>query len=125
MSDLAALAAAQYVSLVSYRRDGTPVSTPVWVCGYGSGIAVWTVRSSFKVKRIGRNPAVTVAPCTFRGQVTGPAVPGRATILSDEETAKLRKVLARKYGLMGRLTVYGSVLRRGKTGTVGIHIDLD
>lgn len=125
MSDLASLAAAQYVSLASHRQDGTPVSTPIWVCGYGSGLAVWTVRSSYKVKRIGRNPAVTVAPCKLRGEVTGPAVPGRATIMSDEETAKLRKVLARKYGLMGWLTVYGSVLRRGKTGTVGIRIDLD
>ena len=125
MSDPAALAAARYVALVSFRRDGTPVSTPIWVCGYGSGLAVWTVRSSFKVKRIGRNPAVTVAPCTFRGEVTGPAVPGRATIMSDDETAKLRKVLARKYGPMGWLTVYGSVLRRGRSGTVGIRIDLD
>jgi PPOX class probable F420-dependent enzyme len=125
MSDVAALAAAQYVALVSYKRDGTPVSTPIWVCGYGSGLAVWTVRTSFKVKRIGRNPAVTVAPCKFRGEVVGPAVSGRATIMSDEETATLRKMMARKYGITGWLTVYGSVLRRGKTGTVGIRIDLD
>ena len=125
MSDVAALAATQYVSLTSFRRDGTPVSTPIWVCGYGSGLAVWTVRTSFKVKRIGRNPAVTVAPCKLRGEVTGEAVSGRATILSDEDTAKLRKMMARKYGLMGWFTVYGSVVRRGKTGTIGIHIDLD
>lgn len=125
MSDVAALAATQYVSLTSYRRDGTPVSTPIWVCGHGDGLAVWTVRTSFKVKRIERNPAVTVAPCTFRGQVTGAAVPGRATILSDEENAQLRKMMARKYRAIGWLTVYGSVVRRGKTGTVGIHIDLD
>lgn len=125
MSDLASLAAAQYVALASYRRDGTAVATPIWVCAYGSGLAVWTVRSSFKVKRIGRNPAVTVAPCRFRGEVIGPAAAGRATVMSDEETAKLRKVMARKYGLMGWLTVYGSVLRRGRTGTVGIAIELD
>ncbi len=125
MSDLASLAAARYVALASYRRDGTAVATPIWVCAYGAGLAVWTVRSSFKVKRIGRNPAVTVAPCKFRGEVIGPAVAGRATVMSDEETAKLRKVMARKYGLMGWLTVYGSVLRRGRTGTVGITIELD
>jgi PPOX class probable F420-dependent enzyme len=125
MSDVAVLASTPYVALVSYRRDGTPVATPIWVCGYGSGLAVWTVRTSFKVKRIERNPQVTVAPCKFRGEVTGPAVPGRATVMSDEETAKLRKVIARKYGLTGWLTVYGSVLRRGRTGTVGIAIELD
>ena len=125
MSDVASLAAAQYVALTSFRRDGTPVTTPIWVCAYGSGLAVWTVRSSFKVKRIGNNPAVTVAPCKFRGEVIGPAAAGRATVISDEETAKLRKVIARKYGFMGWLTVYGSVLRRGRTGTVGITIELD
>jgi PPOX class probable F420-dependent enzyme len=125
MSDAASLAAAQYVALVSYRRDGTPVSTPVWVCGYGDALAVWTVRGSFKVKRIGRNPAVTVAPCKLRGEVTGPEAAGRATVMSDEETAKLRTVMARKYKLMGWLTVYGSVLRRGRKGTVGIRIELD
>lgn len=125
MTDVASLAASQYVALASYRRDGTPVSTPIWVCGYESGLAVWTVRTSFKVKRIGRNPAVTVAPCKFRGEPIGPAVSGRATIMSDEETAKLRTMMARKYGVMGWLTVYGSRLRRGRTGTVGIRIDLD
>jgi PPOX class probable F420-dependent enzyme len=125
MSDLASLAAAQYVSLASYRRDGTPVSTPIWVVGYGSGLAVWTVRTSFKVTRIRNNPAVTVAPCKFRGELLGPEVPGRATIMSDEETATLRKVMARKYGVTGWLTVYGSMLRRGRNGTIGIRIELD
>lgn len=125
MSDVASLASAQYVALVSYKRDGSPVSTPIWVVGHGSGLAVWTVRSSFKVKRIGRNPKVTVAPCKLRGEVIGDAAAGRATIMSDEETAKLRKVIARKYGIMGWFTVYGSLLRRGKTGTVGIAIELD
>jgi PPOX class probable F420-dependent enzyme len=125
MSDVATLAAAQYVALVSYRRDGTPVPTPIWVCKWGSGLAVWTVRTSFKVKRIGRNPAVTLAPCKLRGEVTGPATSGRATMMSDDDTAKLRRVMARKYGLMGWFTVYGSVLRRGRKGTVGIRIELD
>jgi PPOX class probable F420-dependent enzyme len=125
MSEAVALAAARYVALVSYRRDGTPVSTPLWVVGHGSGVAVWTVRSSFKIKRIERNPAVTLAPCGFRGDLLGPAVPGRATIMSDAETARLRPAMARKYGVTGWLTVYGSVLRRGRTGTVGISIELD
>jgi uncharacterized protein len=125
VSDVTTLAAAQYVALVSFRRDGTPVSTPIWVVGYGAGLAVWTPRKTFKVKRIERNPAVTVAPCRFRGDPLGPAVPGRAEIMSDAETARLRPVLARKYGVMGWLSVYGSILRRGRTGTVGIAIQLD
>ena len=125
MPDAATLAAADYVALVSYRRDGTPVSTPVWVVGHGSGLAVWSARKTYKVKRIERNPAVTVAPCTFRGATTGPAVAGRATIMSDAETANVRKTIARKYKVIGWLTVYGSILRRGRTGSVCIAIELD
>jgi uncharacterized protein len=125
VSDVATLAAAQYVALVSYRRDGTPVSTPVWVVAHGSGLAVWTARKTHKVRRIERNPAVTLAPCRFRGELLGPAVAGRATIMSDAETARLRPVLARKYGALGWLSVYGSILRRGRTGSVGIAIELD
>jgi PPOX class probable F420-dependent enzyme len=125
VSDAATLAAAKYVALVSHRRDGTPVSTPVWVVGHGDGLAVWTARKTHKVKRIERDPAVTVAPCTFRGETTGPAVAGRATIMSDAETSALRRTIARKYKVMGWLSVYGSILRRGRTGSVGIAIDLD
>jgi uncharacterized protein len=125
VSDVATLAAAQYVALVSYRRDGTPVSTPVWVVGHGSGLAVWTARKTYKVRRIERNPAVTLAPCRFRGELLGPAVAGRATIMSDAATARLRPVLARKYGVLGWLSVYGSIVRRGRTGSVGIAIELD
>jgi uncharacterized protein len=123
--DAATLAAANYVALVSYRRDGTPVSTPVWVVGHGSGLAVWSARKTYKVKRIERNPAVTVAPCTFRGATTGPAGAGRAPIMSGAQTATLRRTLARKYKVMGWRPVYGSILRRGRTGSVCIAIELD
>lgn len=119
------LAAARYVALTSYRRDGTPVATPVWVVGEGDGLAVWTPRNTFKVKRIQRNPAVTVAPCTFRGELLGAEVPGHAEVMDAAGTNRVRAALGRKYGLMGRLSVFGSRLRRGANGTVGIRIALE
>jgi uncharacterized protein len=36
----------------------------------------------------------------------------------------VRALLRRKYGLMGRLTLVGSRLRRGRAGTVGVAIRL-
>ncbi|WP_214323173.1 PPOX class F420-dependent oxidoreductase [Nonomuraea sediminis] len=112
----------QYVSVTTYRRDGTPVSTPVWVAADGGDLVFWTVTSSAKVKRIRNNPAVTVAPCDLRGNLKGEAVRGTATILSAEETERVRGLLRRKYGLVGRITLLGSKLRRGSTGTVGVRI---
>jgi PPOX class probable F420-dependent enzyme len=122
MTMVDALAEAPYVSLTSYRKDGTPVATPLWVVRDGDALAVWTPTDSWKVKRIRRNPQVTVAPCQFRGQLTGDPVPGRAEVMSAEDTQRVRDLLRRKYGLTGRLTLWGSRLRRGLSGTVGIRI---
>ena len=51
----------------------------------------------------------------------GPGLPDGLVI----PAAELRPRLSRKYGVMGWLTVWGSRLRRGADGTVGIRITLD
>jgi uncharacterized protein len=122
MTTLEALGDAAYVSLTTYRKDGTPVATPLWVVRDGDALAVWTPTDSWKVKRVRRNPEVTVAPCDFRGRLGGDPIPGRAEIMSAEGTERVRALLRRKYGLSGRLTLWGSRLRRGLGGTVGIRI---
>ncbi|MER5665037.1 hypothetical protein [Streptomyces mirabilis] len=38
--------------------------------------------------------------------------------------ARYRQLLACKYGILGRLTLFGSRLRRGLDGTVGIRVTL-
>lgn len=116
--------ASKYVALTSYRRDGKPVATPVWVVSDDDALAVWTTRDSFKVKRIRRNPSVTVAPCAFRGQLLGPEVQGVAEILDASGTERIRAAIRRKYGPIGWVTVFMSRLRRGREGTVGIRIVL-
>jgi PPOX class probable F420-dependent enzyme len=60
-----------------------------------------------------------------RGNRSGEDVPARAEILSHEQTEHYRDLLKRKYGLMGRVTLLGSRLRRGAEGTVAIRITLD
>jgi uncharacterized protein len=116
---------ASYVSVTTFRKDGTPVATPVWVVGDGDAIAIWTPADSWKVKRVRRDARVTVAPCDLRGNVRGEAVAGRAEVMSAEGTERVRALLKKKYGLTGWLTVYGSILRRGRAGTVGVRITLD
>lgn len=122
--DLTRLGTARYILLTTYRKDGRAVPTPVWVVRDGDHLAVWTVRDSGKVKRVRRNPEVLVGPCDVRGRLTGVQVPARATVLDAAGTARVRAALARKYGLLGRLTLWGSRLRRGTEGTVGIRLTL-
>ncbi|MFI9642681.1 PPOX class F420-dependent oxidoreductase [Micromonospora sp. NPDC051925] len=122
MTDLDRLSAEKYVLLTTFRKDGRAVSTPVWAVRDGDALAVWTVAESGKVKRIRRDGTVTVAPCDVRGRSHGEAVPGHAVLCGPEESRRVRDLLKRKYWLLGRLTLMGSRLRRGESGTIGIRV---
>ncbi|MFF8861123.1 MULTISPECIES: PPOX class F420-dependent oxidoreductase [unclassified Streptomyces] len=118
------LGSGKYLLVTSYRKNGTPVATPVWVVRDGDGLGVWTAADSFKVKRIRRRADVLVGPCDLRGNPTGEQVPATAAIADAATTARYRDLIARKYGIVGRLTLLGSRLRRGLDGTVGIRVAL-
>jgi PPOX class probable F420-dependent enzyme len=122
MASASTFSSDKYVSVTTFRKDGTGVPTPVWFALDGDALVVWTVTDSGKIKRIRRNGDVTVAKCDIRGHVSGPAAPARAAILDEEESARVRKIIAKRYGIIGRISVGMSVLRRGKTGTVGLAI---
>jgi PPOX class probable F420-dependent enzyme len=118
------LDASKYVLVTSFRRDGTPVSTPVWAARDDDSLVVWTGTGTGKVKRIRRDGTVAVAPCSARGKPYGDSVPARAEILDAAGTTRTRELIKKKYGLVGRLLVNGSLWRRGATGTVGVRITL-
>ncbi|GAA3441558.1 PPOX class F420-dependent oxidoreductase [Planomonospora venezuelensis] len=122
MTSIRELAAEPYVSVTTFRRDGTAVATPVWAAPDGEALVIWTPAAAGKVKRIRNDPRVTLRACDLRGNVRGGEAEGRAEILSAEETERVRALLRRKYGLQGRLVILGSKLRRGARGTVGIRI---
>ncbi|KAA0021312.1 PPOX class F420-dependent oxidoreductase [Antrihabitans cavernicola] len=117
-----AVGTAKYVLLTTFKKDGTPVGTPLWAGLDGDRLIVWTEANSWKVKRIRRNPAVTMQPCDLRGKPNGDVVDGTATVLDEAGSDHAREVIMKKYGLIGWLTVKGSGLRRGKSGTIGIAI---
>ncbi|MER5748813.1 PPOX class F420-dependent oxidoreductase [Streptomyces sp. NPDC002088] len=124
-SSVARLGAGKYLLITSYRKNGTGVPTPVWVVRDGEhALGAWTTADSWKVKRIRARGDVLVGPCDLRGNPTGDPVPATAEICDAETTARYRKLIARKYGLLGRLTLLGSRLRRGLDGTVGIRVTL-
>ncbi|KAA2258726.1 PPOX class F420-dependent oxidoreductase [Solihabitans fulvus] len=125
---VARLAEGKYVLLTTFRKDGRAVPTPVWVAGRGEELVVWTPADSGKAKRVRRGGAAgvpaEVGPCDVRGNPTGDSAPCHAVLLDDEGSDQVRALIARKYGIVGRLVLLGSRLRRGRTGTVGIAITL-
>ncbi|NIH79317.1 PPOX class F420-dependent oxidoreductase [Amycolatopsis viridis] len=124
MSEFERIAAEKFLLLTTFRKSGAPVPTPVWAAGDAGEIVVWSERTAGKVKRIRNNPEITVQGCDLRGNsVHGPVVRGRARILDDEATERVRTVIARKYGIVGRVTMFFSRLR-GRRRTVGLAIRL-
>lgn len=118
------LGAGKYVLITSYRKNGTPVATPVWVVRDGDTLGAWSAADSGKVKRIRARKDILIGPCDLRGNPTGTQLPAAAEIGDEETVARYRRLIARKYGITGRLTLLGSRLRRGLKGTVGIRVTL-
>ncbi len=91
----------RYISLTTHRRDGTPVSTPVWaVTDDGERLLVWSGASTWKVRRLRRDPRVLVAPCTLRGRERGDRVPGHARVVDG---VPIDELLREKYGWQKRV----------------------
>lgn len=61
--------AARYVSLTTFRSDGSPVATPVWVVEKEGRLFVWTGAATGKARRIRRDPRARVAVCDYRGRL--------------------------------------------------------
>jgi PPOX class probable F420-dependent enzyme len=122
MATLEQLGAEKYVLLTTFRRDGRAVPTPLWVVPDGTGLAVWTPADTGKVKRIRNSERVTVAACDLRGNVRGGTIEARARIGDAADLRRTREALKRKYGMIGRLSLLGSRMRRGADGTVAILV---
>jgi len=95
----------KYLSLTSFRRDGSGVATPVWFVADNGQLVVQTDADSYKVKRIRRDPHVRIAVCDARGRLRGEAVDGEARLLPDSERERVERLLAPKYRV-DRFTVY-------------------
>jgi PPOX class probable F420-dependent enzyme len=83
--DLAALHGHHHVLLVTWRRDGRAVPTPVWFAVSGEEIVLRSGADDGKVKRIRRDGRAAIAPCTGRGRPQGAPMLGTARLLSSAE----------------------------------------
>lgn len=100
----------EYALLVTFRRDGTAVPTPVWFALLDDGHFVTaTEMRTAKVRRIRHHPRVRVFPCDPRGKPLGPGVEGSARILDPGPESDLAEAaLDRHYGRKRR--IYESVM---------------
>lgn len=101
---LSVLAEATYVSLRTFRRDGSSVDTPVWVAGLDGSLVAFTDGTSWKVKRLRANPHCAVAVCNAVGTVSSEWFPGSIDVIADPERGRRAfEALRAKYGLQMRM----------------------
>ena len=93
------LDAAKYVSFTTYKKDGNPVSLPVWVVPFEGGYAFTTDHDAFKVKRVRRDSRATLAVCTFKGLVASDAAvyQGTAVVLDGPDSQRVADLVRKKY----------------------------
>jgi PPOX class probable F420-dependent enzyme len=99
---LSALGAEKFVSLTTFKKDGTAVATPMWLGRDGDHLFVWTPADSWKAKRAKNNPRVVLVPSGRFGKVREGAHPvdGVAEVITEPATVqRLAGVIRRKYGL--------------------------
>ncbi|UMB67513.1 PPOX class F420-dependent oxidoreductase [Mycobacterium paraterrae] len=111
---------ARYARLRSFRRDGTPVDTPIWFA-INDHQLVFRTKVGPKTRRLTTRGDVELTPCDYRGRVRpGTAtVAGRATILSGAEAEEANQALHRRYGWQWNVVPLIKV-----PGVTNVHRDL-
>lgn len=124
---LDSLAAEEFVLLTTFRADGTPVGTPVWIVPDGPVALVITGATSGKVKRLRREPVAALQACDRAGAPTPGAPVHRFEVHPDPDPDRYRhasSLVRRKYGLLGRVLTLktGKRVREGSTMTLVVSV---
>ena len=120
--DLDRLREERVIRLTTYRRDSTPVGTPMNIAFDDNGHAYFrTSEDAAKVARLRRNADVEVAASTWRGTPTGPSSSATARRLEGAEAEQARRALVAKYRVMHGIIV---PLRARLTGHAGVYYEL-
>jgi PPOX class probable F420-dependent enzyme len=96
----------RYLSVTSFKRDGTAVATPVWFVSDGRRLFAFTDLHSAKVRRIRRDSRVLVASCRADGKPRREPVSARAEVLTDAaELERVKKLLLARYKISYRVVM--------------------
>ena len=111
----------KYATLVTFRKSGEAMPSPVWFGLDSEGRAyLHTMLDSGKVKRIRNNGKALIVASNTRGKPTGPVLAGTARVVPEDEWPHAEAALAAAYGT-GR-KIYQRTL--GDLGDLGTYIEI-
>ena len=122
----------KYLALTTFKRDGTPVTTPVWAAPIGGKIGFWTSSGSGKAKRLAHTSKVIVQPSDARGRLKAGTTPIEVTaeLVTGPQLEGIRTKIIAKYGFMTTITKFlakvGGIVKRKQIpyGDRGVLITL-
>ena len=115
-----ALRGRKYATLVTFRKTGEPMPSPLWFGLDAEGrFYSHTMRDGWKIKRMRNNPAVLVAASTSRGKPIGPVYRGTARELPESEWPHAEAAMAANYGI-GRKLYMGASAQ----DEIGVYLEV-
>ena len=112
----------KYLSLETYKRDNTPIQTPVWFVIDNDQLYITTKETTGKVKRLRNNQNARIAVCSMKGDIKSNWVDvGLEKIPEESNVEKIVKLRKKKYGFSARLiSMFTS--QKGKTMAYSIEV---
>ena len=100
---------AEYIILITYKRDKSSVTTPVWVADFSNSLVVTTSLNAGKVKRVRNNGKATIYITNQNGsKKLSESLDLKATLIEDLDLKKQATDLIRKkYGMMAKMIMKG------------------
>ena len=100
----------EYINLITYRKDNTPVTTPVWLSSVEDYLVITTNVNAGKVKRIIANGKATIYTTDQRGsKKLSDQIDVKASIIQDEIEKQLGvKSIKKKYFPISKMFIRGS-----------------
>ena len=93
----------KYINLETYKKDGTPIRTPVWFMIDSEVIYIITREKTGKVKRLKNNQNIRIVPCSFNGESKNEWINGVAQKITGNNAERAIKLRKKKYGISARL----------------------
>ena len=112
--DLKDFSNVEYINLVTYKKDKTPVTTPVWVADFSDSLVVTTSINAGKVKRVRNNGKATIYTTNQNGsEKLSESLDLDASIIEDIDMKKqAADTIRKKYGMMAKIIMKGPDINR-------------
>ena len=94
----------EYINLITYKKDNTPITTPVWVADFSNSLVITTSLNAGKVKRVRNNGQATIYITNQSGsKKLSESIDLKASLIEDVDLKKqAADVIRKKYGMMAK-----------------------